>query len=65
MKSWKTTLGGALNALGLALVAIEPNNVIWRDLGLVIAALGAFVNGIYGRDHNVSSESAGCAHGPV
>lgn len=56
MKSWKTTLGGALGALGLAIVAISPE---FKTIGLVIAAFGQFFNGLFGRDNNVTSEEAG------
>ena len=56
MKSWKTSLGGALTALGLAVVAIDPE---WTKMGLLIAAGGAFVNGLFGRDNNVTSKEAG------
>lgn len=55
-KSWKTTLGGSLNAFGLALPLIDP---AWTKAGLVIAAIGAFINGVVGRDNSITSEDAG------
>lgn len=62
MKSWKTTLGGSISALGLALVVIDPT---WTKIGLVISALGQFFSGMFGRDNNVSSEQAHADTTPV
>lgn len=55
MKNWKTNLGGAVTSFGLAIVAIDP---AWAKAGLVIAAVGALINGLAGRDFNVSTEQS-------
>jgi hypothetical protein len=62
MHSWKTTLGGALNAAGLAIVAFTQVETAskWLTLsGLVMAAIGGALTGMTARDNNVTSERAG------
>ena len=57
-KSWKTTLGGIIAALGTALLAVpEPE---WLSkLGAGLIGLGGAIAGLSARDNNVSSEDAG------
>lgn len=63
MKSWKTTVAGALTALIPVLNAVQafidgdPATV--PDWGLAIAGVTAGLGLIFARDNNVSSESAG------
>lgn len=52
MTNWKTNLGGALSSFGLAIVAIDP---AWSKYGLLLAALGTAITGLFARDYNVSS----------
>lgn len=51
MRNWKTNLGGAVTGLGLAIVAIDPE---WAKAGMLVAAVGAFIHGLVGKDFNVS-----------
>ena len=58
MKSWKTTLFGAVTALGAYLQTIQdPSWLPMIGKGLVIA--GPLLMGLFARDHNVSSEQQG------
>lgn len=57
MKSWKTTLGGALAFLGAAIGQIYPEHA--RE-GALLAAVGTAFGLVFARDNNVSSEAAGC-----
>lgn len=58
MKSWKTTLGGALGALGTYLATVH--DPAWVAIvGQVLIGLGMFIVGATARDNNVSSEDAG------
>lgn len=60
-KSWQTTASGILTAIGLALTAVK--DPAWLSLvGTVLAALGAGLNGMAGRDNNKTSEQV--AAGP-
>lgn len=65
--SWKTTVGGIMIGVGLLIRAFEPAldsdpattfsfAIAWPSIS---AALGAMGIGIFARDHNVSSETAG------
>ena len=56
MKSWKTTLGAALVALGAGITQVDPN---WARWGGLISACGAAIGLLFARDNNVSSEEAG------
>jgi len=58
MKSWKTTLAGAVTALGMYLQNVpEPE---WLGtVGKVFVAVGTFLVGFWARDNKVSSEAAG------
>lgn len=55
MKSWKTTLGGALVMLGAAIGQIYPEHA--RE-GALLAALGTAFGLVFARDNNVTSEQA-------
>ena len=56
--SWKTSVGGILLAVGLALTPLE--DPAWLStVGTVLAALGAAFGGVNARDNGVSSEQAG------
>jgi hypothetical protein len=57
MKSWKTTVGGILLAIGTPLSASGEG--IYQTIGVLMAAVGAVMLGITARDNNVSSEDAG------
>jgi hypothetical protein len=62
MKSWKTTIGGIVTALGAALLAIstESNAPHWlKMLGIGFSTFGPGLLGLAARDNNVSSEDAG------
>lgn len=56
MKSWKTTIGAALIALGAAITQIDPT---WAKWGGLIGAAGGFFGLLFARDNNVTSEQAG------
>lgn len=56
MKSWKTSLGGALVCLGAAIGQIYPEHA---KEGALLAALGTAFGLVFARDNNVSSEAAG------
>lgn len=57
MKSWKTTLGGALAALGAFFLT---QDFIFADiLGALLNGGGMFFMGAYARDTDVTSEQAG------
>lgn len=55
-KSWKTTIGGAAGALGLAIAAIAPDDPNWVKVGMLVAALGNFAAGLFARDNDKTSE---------
>ena len=55
MKSWKTTLGGLLSAIGISLKH-EPTLAPYAD---IVTAIGVALMGLSARDNNVSSEQAG------
>lgn len=57
MKSWKTTVAGALGAIGTVLLTITKSP--WHELGVALNALGLFLLGGAARDNNVTSEQAG------
>jgi hypothetical protein len=57
MTSWKTTLGGIVSALGLALSQLE--DPIYKSIGVILNGIGLLLLGIAARDNKVSSETAG------
>lgn len=59
IKSWRTTLGGVLLAIGAFFVTQDFDFAV--IIGQVINALGALLLGGSARDNNVSSEEAGAA----
>lgn len=52
MKNWKTTLAGALTALGLTLSANSDNTL--HLIGQVATAVGALLLGLSAKDNNVT-----------
>ncbi len=58
-KSWKTTIGAVLVALGAIGAILTGDQSIQEAWPLVSAALGAVGIGWFARDNNVSSEEAG------
>jgi len=69
MRSWKTTLGGSLAAVGTFLwgvpvaltqfdgVLLSPGVSKWSIIiGLVASTAGVLFTGLFGRDDNVTSE---------
>jgi hypothetical protein len=58
VRSWKTTLGGILAAIGVALPVIGENllGINLTEIGATIAALGLAFQGLKSRDDDVSSE---------
>lgn len=57
MKSWKTSLGGLLTTIGVALVANGTGAA--HQIGVALTALGPLITGLAARDSNVSSEQQG------
>lgn len=56
--SWKTTLGGAISAIGAFL--ITQDDPAWLSIvGQILMGLGTFIIGASARDNSVSSEEAG------
>ena len=60
MKSWRTTLGGALIALGHVLAPGLPANYSWVSTALT--GTGALLLGTSARDNSVTSEQAGASN---
>lgn len=58
MKSWKTTLGGIMLAIGTPLSTVTTPNWV-HLLGLSLTTAGGLLLGVSARDNNVSSEQAG------
>lgn len=56
MKSWKTTLAGAVGALGIYFSSLDGSLHI---VGQVLTAVGTFLTGLFARDNGVTSEQAG------
>ena len=54
--SWRTTLCGALGAVGVYLVSLEDP---WHTIGMVLSSVATFMLGATARDDKVTSESAG------
>lgn len=59
MSSWKTTLFGAVTALGLYLKNAAGAPDWLHTVGTVLALAGPSLLGYFSRDNNVTSESAG------
>jgi hypothetical protein len=55
MKSWKTTLAGAIGALGIYL-STQPG---FEIVGQILAGLGSFLTGLFARDNDKTSEDVG------
>lgn len=56
MNSWKTTVGGVLQAVGLSLSQMDGS---MQHVGGLLAAAGALLLGWAARDNTVTSEKAG------
>lgn len=56
--SWKTTIGGAIGALGTFLTTVQDPPWV-AIVGQVLVGLGMFIIGASARDNKVSSEEAG------
>lgn len=59
MRSWKTTFGGILSMTGAALIVVPddaPGAKYVKPWAGFLAALGAGIVGIFGRDNTVTSE---------
>jgi hypothetical protein len=52
MVNWKTTLGGAITALGLFLS--NQDNATLKLIGNILGPLGAFLIGLVAKDRNVT-----------
>ena len=57
MKSWKTTLAGAVGALATFLATQEAPGL--KLAGQVLTGISVALLGIFARDNNVTSEQAG------
>ena len=57
MKSWKTTLFGALSACGLGLS--QSTDPLLHTIGNVLGPISLALAGLFARDNNVTSEQAG------
>lgn len=58
MKSWKTSLGGILTALGISLTQMEGPE--WLSAaGAATAAIGSLITALFARDNDKSSEDVG------
>jgi len=76
-RSWKTSLGGGITAAGSILIGIPlasgiagasiPSHVLAKVVlaGFLLQAVGAIVNGFYGRDNNRTSEDVGAGAPPA
>jgi hypothetical protein len=51
MKSWKTTLGGAITAIGAAFS--QSDDATLKAIGQVLIVLGPVLIGIFAKDSNV------------
>lgn len=60
VRSWKTTLAGAIAALGVYLQS--QHDPAWLNTaGQVMTGLGGFLTGLWARDANKTSEQVGAA----
>tara|TARA_R110000796_G_scaffold252537_2_gene387477 strand:+ start:29437 stop:29799 length:363 start_codon:yes stop_codon:yes gene_type:complete len=58
MRSWKTSLGGILTALGVTLTQIEGPEWLSAS-GAVLVAVGGLLAGIFARDNDKTSSDVG------
>lgn len=60
-KSWKTTIGAVLTALGLILVQFDvvTEDQVQEVVGALTAILGVLITGFAARDNGVTSSRAG------
>lgn len=56
MTSWKTTLAGAVSALGLYFTSLPGNMHL---VGQILTGVGTFLVGMWARDNDKSSENVG------
>lgn len=56
MKSWKTTLGGLLVAVGQGAPQVLPAE--WQWVGAMLTGIGGLLLGVAARDDGARSESA-------
>lgn len=56
--SWKTSVGGALGAIGTTLSGFSSDDVL-KGIGVIASGIGILLLGLAARDNNVSSEQAG------
>lgn len=54
--SWKTTLAGAVSALGVYFTSLDGTMHL---VGQVLTGVGTFLVGLWARDNNKSSEDVG------
>ena len=60
--SWKTTLAGAVSALGIYFSEIQNPDPVWLNtIGSILPAGGGFLIGLWARDNNKSSEDVGAS----
>lgn len=57
MTSWKTTLAGAVGAVG-AFLSTQSDHTL-ATIGQVVTGVATFLLGMFARDNNVTSEQAG------
>lgn len=57
MKSWKTTLAGAIGAIATFLAGQETPSL--KLIGQILTGVSVTLLGLFARDNNVTSEDAG------
>ena len=57
MKNWKTTLCGAITALGVYFATVTDPPWL-ATVGQVMTGLGAFMTGMFAKDSNVTGAGA-------
>lgn len=58
MKSWRTTIGGCLIAVGT--IAVQVGTPDWIPaVGTALVSVGAVIGGLSARDNKVTSKEAG------
>lgn len=55
IKNWKTTLFGGITAAGIGLSASD--DPILKTIGIVLAAIGPVLLGLFAKDNNVTGGS--------
>lgn len=58
MKSWRTTIGGALLAIGSIMVQVSAPEWV-STLGGACVSVGGLIMGVHARDNKVTSKEAG------